>query len=260
MTKEQRLGRGLEALLGQLPGWNGASPPGQSAAASQRMLTLVRRRFPFARWTTCRRALQPVAAQSCAAVRSVHRRFPLADRYVWQSTASSTTRISRGRNSMPTNCNAWPTASAHMGCCSRSSSGPWEGGYQLIAGERRLRAARLAGWTEVPVTIVEADDRQTAELAIVENLQRKDLSALEKAASFQRYLERIRRHAGGAGREAEAGSVNNLQFDPVAGTARGRARRPAPRQDHARPCAGTVAFGRGAGADRLQRANRPRRA
>jgi len=66
---------------------------------------------------------------------------------------------------------------------------PWEGGYQLIAGERRLRAARLAGWTEVPVTIVAADERQTAELAIVENLQRKDLNALEKAASFQRYLD-----------------------------------------------------------------------
>jgi ParB family chromosome partitioning protein len=66
---------------------------------------------------------------------------------------------------------------------------PWQGGYQLIAGERRLRAARLAGWTDVPVTVVEADERQTAELAIVENLQRKDLSALEKAASFQRYLK-----------------------------------------------------------------------
>jgi ParB family chromosome partitioning protein len=66
---------------------------------------------------------------------------------------------------------------------------PWQGGFQLIAGERRLRAARLAGWTEVPVTVVDADDRQMAELAIVENLQRKDLSALEKAASFQRYLD-----------------------------------------------------------------------
>ena len=65
----------------------------------------------------------------------------------------------------------------------------WQGGYQLIAGERRLRAARLAGWTDVPVTVVDADERQTAELAIVENLQRKDLSALEKAASFQRYLD-----------------------------------------------------------------------
>lgn len=61
--------------------------------------------------------------------------------------------------------------------------------FQLIAGERRLRAAAKAGWTEVPVTVVEADDRQSAELTIVENLQRKDLNPLEKAASFQRYLE-----------------------------------------------------------------------
>jgi ParB family transcriptional regulator, chromosome partitioning protein len=61
--------------------------------------------------------------------------------------------------------------------------------YQLIAGERRLRAAKQAGWTDVPVNIIEADDRQTAELAIIENLQRKDLNPLEKAASFQRYLE-----------------------------------------------------------------------
>lgn len=61
--------------------------------------------------------------------------------------------------------------------------------YQLVAGERRLRAAIKAGWPDVPVQLIEADDRKTAEIAIVENLQRKDLNALEKAASFQRYLE-----------------------------------------------------------------------
>lgn len=61
--------------------------------------------------------------------------------------------------------------------------------YQLVAGERRLRAAAAAGWTEVPIQLMEADDRQMAELAIVENMQRKDLNALEKAASFQRYLD-----------------------------------------------------------------------
>ncbi len=61
--------------------------------------------------------------------------------------------------------------------------------YQLVAGERRLRAAAKAGWAEVPVQVVEADDRLAAELAIVENMQRKDLGPLEKAASFQRYLE-----------------------------------------------------------------------
>jgi len=61
--------------------------------------------------------------------------------------------------------------------------------YQLISGERRLRAAIHAGWQQVKAQVREADDRLVAELAIVENLQRKDLNAIEKAASFHRYLE-----------------------------------------------------------------------
>jgi len=61
--------------------------------------------------------------------------------------------------------------------------------FQIIAGERRFRAAQLANWERVPVQIREVDDRQMAELAIVENVQRKDLNALEKAASFQRYMQ-----------------------------------------------------------------------
>ncbi|MBX7169143.1 MAG: ParB/RepB/Spo0J family partition protein, partial [Pirellulales bacterium] len=60
--------------------------------------------------------------------------------------------------------------------------------YQLVAGERRLRATIAAGIGEITAQVIEADDRRMAELAIVENLQRKDLSALEKAASFERYL------------------------------------------------------------------------
>ncbi len=64
--------------------------------------------------------------------------------------------------------------------------------YQLIAGERRLRAAQKAGWDEVPVRVIETDERGAAELAIVENLQRKDLNALEKAASFRRYIKQHR--------------------------------------------------------------------
>ncbi len=62
-------------------------------------------------------------------------------------------------------------------------------GYQLVAGERRLRAALAADWRQVPVQIREVDDRQMAELAIVENVQRKDLNAIEKAESFQRYID-----------------------------------------------------------------------
>ncbi len=61
--------------------------------------------------------------------------------------------------------------------------------FQLISGERRLRAAIRAGWSTVPARIREADDRLVAELAIVENLQRKDLNPIEKALSFKRYLE-----------------------------------------------------------------------
>jgi ParB family chromosome partitioning protein len=61
--------------------------------------------------------------------------------------------------------------------------------YELIAGERRLRAAQAADWQQVPVQIRDVDDRQLAELAIVENIQRKDLNAIEKAESFQRYID-----------------------------------------------------------------------
>ncbi len=63
------------------------------------------------------------------------------------------------------------------------------GRYQLISGERRLRAAIKAGWTTIPARVRQADDRLVAELAIVENLQRKDLNAIEKALSFRRYLD-----------------------------------------------------------------------
>jgi ParB family chromosome partitioning protein len=63
------------------------------------------------------------------------------------------------------------------------------GRYQLISGERRLRAARHAGWATIPARLREADDRLVAELAIVENLQRKDLNPVEKALSFKRYLD-----------------------------------------------------------------------
>lgn len=63
------------------------------------------------------------------------------------------------------------------------------GYYQIIAGERRWRAARLAGLTEVPVRVIEADDRRTAELALVENLQREDLNPIEQARGFRALIE-----------------------------------------------------------------------
>jgi ParB family transcriptional regulator, chromosome partitioning protein len=62
--------------------------------------------------------------------------------------------------------------------------------YQLIAGERRLRAAQAAGLREVPVTVVNFDDRQVFEASLVENIQRSDLNPIEKAQGFKDYLDR----------------------------------------------------------------------
>ena len=63
------------------------------------------------------------------------------------------------------------------------------GYYQIIAGERRWRAARLAGLEEIPVRVVEADDRRTAELALVENLQREDLNPIEEARGYRSLID-----------------------------------------------------------------------
>src|SRR5437867_3065435 len=64
--------------------------------------------------------------------------------------------------------------------------------YQLIAGERRLRAVRALGITEVPVNVVSFNDQQVMEAALVENIQRADLNAIEKAKGFRDYLARFK--------------------------------------------------------------------
>ena len=66
-----------------------------------------------------------------------------------------------------------------------------DGGYQLVAGERRWRAARMAGLTEVPVVIKELSDSETVELAMVENLQREDLNPLEEALGYKYMMEKL---------------------------------------------------------------------
>ena len=63
------------------------------------------------------------------------------------------------------------------------------GYYQIISGERRWRAARQAGLTEVPVLVIEADDRKVMELSLIENLQREDLNPMEEAAGFHKLMQ-----------------------------------------------------------------------
>lgn len=84
--------------------------------------------------------------------------------------------------------------------------------YQLVAGERRFRAARLAGLEEIPVRLLELDEQKTFEIALIENLQRRDLNAIEKARAFTDYLakfggthEQLAEHLG-----VDRSTVSNL--------------------------------------------------
>ncbi len=66
-----------------------------------------------------------------------------------------------------------------------------DGSYQLVAGERRWRASRMAGLSSVPVVIRELTDSQAMELALIENLQREDLNAIEEAAGYRELMDRF---------------------------------------------------------------------
>ena len=105
------------------------------------------------------------------------------------------------------------------------------GYYQIIAGERRWRAARLAGLQEVPAIVIEADDRKAAELAMIENLQREDLNPMEEAAGFHSLMENYHMTQSGeipqrrGQRAAAAGSYSRSPGDGGTGQA---LRRPCP--------------------------------
>jgi ParB family transcriptional regulator, chromosome partitioning protein len=215
VNKERRLGRGLEALLGQLPARSESAAPTQShrpptapdaaepIAPPPAMPTTVSAeslfRLDVPHASPGKLAAQPHQSPSLspqpAPVASTPQRVPLAE----PVPPAAPTRVNvRQIDSNP----AQPrqdfgpdemkalaeSISAH-GLLQPVVVRRVGDRYQLVAGERRLRAAIQAGWTDVPVNVIEADDRQMAELAIVENLQRKDLNSLEKAASFQRYLD-----------------------------------------------------------------------
>ena len=94
------------------------------------------------------------------------------------------------------------------------------GYYQIIAGERRWRAARLAGLREVPVVVIEADDRKAAELAMIENLQREDLNPMEEAQGYQALIQQYHMtqeeaaQRVGKSRPAVANALRLLDLDP----------------------------------------------
>ena len=95
------------------------------------------------------------------------------------------------------------------------------GYYQIIAGERRWRAARMAGLTEVPAVVIEADDQKAAELALVENLQREDLNPMEEAAGYQALIQTYHMtqeeaaQRVGKSRSAVANAMRLLGLQPV---------------------------------------------
>ena len=66
---------------------------------------------------------------------------------------------------------------------------PYGGSYQIVAGERRWRAAKIAGLKEVPVRIMEFSDEQTMQIALIENLQREDLNPIEEALGYQQLID-----------------------------------------------------------------------
>ncbi len=178
MSKERRLGRGLEALLGRA---GIDTPPavthGTSAVAQQPA-----------------RGTPPTGLGSGAARLMLH----APDEVEQAAAALPTSEIASARIDP----NPWqPRSIVDDADLAELAASLGEHGlvqpivvrakgdrFQLIAGQRRLAAAKRLGWEKVPVRVLEVDDRQMSEIAIVENLQRRDLDALEKAASFKQYL------------------------------------------------------------------------
>ena len=173
MSKERRLGRGLEALLGRAGIDPAPATQGSAAVATQ----------------PARQELGAGAArlilhkpeeleQAAASLPTNEIAEGLIDPNPWQPRSIvNDTDLVELANSLREHGLVQPIVVRAHG-----------DRYQLIAGQRRLFAARRLGWGKVPVRVLEVDDRQMSEIAIVENLQRRDLDPLEKAASFKQYL------------------------------------------------------------------------
>src|SRR5262245_41194596 len=155
VSKERRLGRGLEALLGRA--WDDAETKTTEVTADAPLDARMSRDGDGQLWLNC----------------DAIERNPYQPRQSFDES-----EIADLADSIRTHGILQPLVVRRVG-----------EGFELIAGERRLRAAQAADWHQVPVQIRNVDDRQVAALASAENVQRKDLNAIEKAESFQRYLD-----------------------------------------------------------------------
>jgi ParB family chromosome partitioning protein len=179
VSRERRLGRGLEALLGRA-GIDPAAPPPQtdgSAAVAGQPATRPAGGLGSGAARLILHAAEEVE-EAAAALPSSDLAVGLIDPNPWQPRSElGDTDLAELADSIREHGLVQPIVVRARG-----------DRYQLIAGQRRLAAARRLGWTSVPARVLEVEDRQMAEIAIVENLQRRDLDALEKAASFKQYL------------------------------------------------------------------------
>ena len=118
--------------------------------------------------------------------------------------------------------------------------------YQIIAGERRWRAAQQLGLATVPVTVREVPDERLLELALVENIQRQELTPLEEAQAFHRLQDGVPAHPGGGGAPGRARALHDRQHAPPAA--------PAPRAARARSARGRLDAGHARALLALERA------
>lgn len=165
MSSQRRLGRGLEALLGR--SLDEAAPGGPSAAPVPQP--------------------SPVGEAPAEADAGVMSRDPDGQRWLDLGVIEPNPFQPRKRFDEEEIADLADSIREH-GVLQPLVVRRIDGRFELVAGERRLRAAQSLDWKRVPVQVRELEDRQTAELALVENLQRKDLNPIEKAASFDRYL------------------------------------------------------------------------
>jgi ParB family chromosome partitioning protein len=179
VSRERRLGRGLEALLGRA-GIDPAAPPPQtdgSAAVAGQPATRAAGGLGSGAARLILHAAEEVE-EAAATLPSSDLAVALVDPNPWQPRSElGDADLAELTDSLREHGLVQPIVVRARG-----------DRYQLIAGQRRLAAARRLGWTSLPARVLEVEDRQMAEIAIVENLQRRDLDALEKAASFKQYL------------------------------------------------------------------------